>query len=514
MTARVLLIDDNPIDGRLVRAMLAGMRDAPFRIEHATELEAGCRIAQEPGVEAVLLDLSLRDVSGVDAVVQVRRRAPEVPIVVLTGHDDDELARQALEEGAEDYLVKGTVDGELLVRCVRYAIERNRRRIEREALAAQMAQTDRLAAVGLLAAGIAHEINNPLTYVLGNIDLAALRLRAARGRAATGEELAAVVDGVIALLGTAAQGAQRVRSIVHELRTFTRATEREPTPVSVLTSLEWVATMSEKEVSRTARFVRSFEPVPPVLADDARLGQIFLALVLNAVDAFEAPDPARNRVEVRARVRDGQVLVEVEDNGRGIPREIRARIFEPFFTTKEVGRGTGLGLYVCRNLVTQLGGRLEVVSEPGRGACFRVWLPPWSEARPEPPVAPRPTSARLLLVDDDPYVLDALGQMLALDYDVALARSTEEARGLLEARSFDYALVDLMLPDRASQRLLDELRARGHPLAGGVIFMTGGAFSPDSQQFLREVANPCLAKPFSPEDLASAMARCKATRGA
>jgi CheY-like chemotaxis protein len=282
--------------------------------------------------------------------------------------------------------------------------------------------------------------------------------------------------------------------------------------VSVLTSLEWVTTMAEKEVSRTARLVRSFDPVAPVLADDARLGQIFLALVLNAADAFAAPDPARNRIEVRARLCDGHVLVEVEDNGRGIPRDIQGRIFEPFFTTKEVGKGTGLGLYVCRNLVTQLGGRLEVASEPGRGSTFRVWLPPFEAPAPAP-VAPRAAStARVLLVDDDPYVLDALGQMLSLDYEVTTAGSVADARALAASREFDFALVDLMLPDGASRRWFADLRAARHPLAATTIFMTGGAFSPESQQFLRDIQNPCLAKPFSPEDLTQAMERCRAAR--
>ena len=511
MATRVLLIDDNPVDGRLVRLMLPMTGESAFLLDHATDLEGGFTRLRMLGADVILLDLSLQEVSGVDVIIAVRRRAPDLPIVVLTGHDDEALARQALEEGAEDYLVKGSVDSQLLVRCIRYAIERNRRRLERESLAAQMAQTDRLAAVGLLAAGIAHEINNPLTYVVGNIDLALLKIRgtAQAGRMSDPDAVAACIETVTSLLTTATQGALRVRTIVRDVNTFTRSRDLDPTPVEIGASLEWVLGAAEKETCRTAEVVRDFETVSPVMADEARLGQVFLALMLNACDAFEEADPEHNRIFVRTRMSEGLVRIEVRDNGRGIPREVLARIFEPFFTTKEVGKGTGLGLYVCRNLVRQLGGTVVAESEIGVGTCFTVLLPPAPSAPFASRVAPSSSSARLLVLDDDAFVLDALSQMLAVHFDVVAVSDIPSARNQAVRGAFDFFLCDLMLPERGSKHLYEWLSQTDPALATRTIFMTGGAFSPESQQFLRDVENPCLIKPFNVQELEAAMHQCR-----
>jgi signal transduction histidine kinase len=507
----VLLIDGNPTDGSFIRLLLqmgAGMSNV---LNHVLDIDAAQRILTNRGADVILLDLPLPGWFGVSAVTELRRRAPDVPIVVLTSRGDQLTAKLALEEGAEDSLIKGDLDGLMLARCLTFAIERNRRRIEREALAARMAQTDRLAAVGLLAAGIAHEINNPLTYVVGNVDLALLRLRALRRPARTGNAPADAIDNVIALLSVAAEGADRVRTIVRDLNTFTRPHTRDPSPVSPVRSLEWVLNVADKETRRTARIVRDVAPVGLVMGDEARLGQIFLALVLNANDAFVEPDPERNRITVTMRTEGDHVLVEVRDNGRGIPKEMIDRIFEPFFTTKSAGNGSGLGLYVCSNLVRQLGGRIEVESNVGVGTIFRVRLPCATSGAGEatPAAAPSARPARVMLVDDDPRVLASLERKLALDFHVRAVPDGDQALVALAAGAFDFVLCDLMLPNGAAIRLFEELRARGGTLADRMVFMTGGAFSPESQQFLRDVPNPCLTKPFTSAELQRALERCR-----
>ncbi len=241
---------------------------------------------------------------------------------------------------------------------------------EQRELQAQLSLAERMATVGTLAAGVAHEINNPLSYVIGNLKYALESLEAhPLAQDAEGQE-------VRHALQEAEEGAQRVRVIVRELKTFSRGDEESVGPLDVHKPLESALMMAANEINHNARLVRDYARLPQVLANEARLAQVFLNLLVNAVQAMPSDTTHRNELRVVTRARgSGQVVVEISDTGAGIPPHLRARIFEPFFTTKPIGEGTGLGLSVCHRIITQLRGAIEVDSEPGQGSTFRILLP-------------------------------------------------------------------------------------------------------------------------------------------
>jgi PAS domain S-box-containing protein len=260
---------------------------------------------------------------------------------------------------------------------------------ERKAMQAQLVVSDRLAAVGTLAAGVAHEINNPLAFVLSNLSFLSGELHGVarelpHGRTAEMEEV----------LREAMDGAHRVRQIVRDLRTFSRGDDEVATTVNLQSVLESAITMARGELKMRAQIVREYRDVPQVEGNEGRYGQVFLNLLINAAQAIPPGKPEQNEVRLVLREAGERVIIEVRDTGSGMSPEVRARIFDPFFTTKPVGEGTGLGLSICHGIITGFGGEITVESEEGKGSTFRVSLPVARTQRPQAPVTP----ARLHLV--------------------------------------------------------------------------------------------------------------------
>ncbi|MBI4954163.1 MAG: PAS domain S-box protein [Myxococcales bacterium] len=243
----------------------------------------------------------------------------------------------------------------------------------------QLVVSDRLASLGLLAAGVAHEINNPLAAILGNLDLLELRLPAA----------APGVPGLAEPLRQARAAAARVRQVVRDLHVFARDEERVLGPVDIRQVLDTTVRLAECETRHRARVRCDYAGGSLVHGDEARLGQVFLNLIVNAAQAIEPGDPEGNEIGVATRaLAPDRLAVEVSDTGRGIARADRARLFSPFFTTKPPGEGLGLGLAISHRIVSSLGGCIEVESEPGRGTTFRVLLQAASPPGEAVPAAP------------------------------------------------------------------------------------------------------------------------------
>jgi PAS domain S-box-containing protein len=238
---------------------------------------------------------------------------------------------------------------------------------ERAALRRQVELSSRMASLGSLSAGVAHEINNPLTFIIVNLGLLADEL-SARGVADD--------DDLRTLLRETVEGGERIKKVVRDLLTFARPPLDQPMPLDVRRAMDWALGVAAHEVKHCATVTRDLHEVPPVIADESRLGQVFLNLVVNAAQAFSDARVDDNRITVRTRLRrDGQVVVEVADNGCGMTPQVLERIWDPFFTTKPVGTGTGIGLPMCHDIVAKLGGRIEVESEAGKGTTVRVVLP-------------------------------------------------------------------------------------------------------------------------------------------
>jgi PAS domain S-box-containing protein len=367
----------------------------------------------------------------------------------------------------------------------------------------RMVIADRMASLGLLGAGVAHEINNPLAYALASVELA--RNAVSRDADAHGD--------LTEILDTALDGIDRVRAIVNDLRSLTRPDDDRIEPTDVAAVIESTLKLATTEIARRARIVRAYEPTPPAAASVPRLGQVALNLVLNALESM--PERARADHELRVRTfvdERGRVAFEIEDTGAGIAPDALGRIFDPFFTTKPIGEGTGIGLSVCHQIVTGFGGEITVRSEVGRGSTFRVALPAAtsrhaSKAKEGDGAMKTTRRARVLVVDDEPRLVQVLRSMLSRHDVTAVTNARDALDTLARDPRFDLVLCDLMMADMTGMAFFDEVRAHHAALSDRMVFMTGGAFTPAARAFLDERPDRRLDKPFTMADLSRVLHR-------
>jgi PAS domain S-box-containing protein len=388
---------------------------------------------------------------------------------------------------------------------------------ERKRMEIKLLEADRLTALGVLSAGVAHEINNPLAYVLLNLEYLKRELPKAAADPAR-------IEALMVRVQDACHGADRVASIVRDLRTFARGEETARQPVSLESVIEAAVNIAYPEIRTRARLERRYQTVPAVDGNAGRLEQVFLNLLLNAAQAFSADSgETENSIRVSLRSQGDQVVAEVADDGPGILPELLGRIFDPFFTTKPVGVGTGLGLPICRGIVQTHGGEITVDSKPGQGATFTLTFP----ASKLSPIVPRKSDrtpldapavrerGRVLVVDDESVVAHTLKVLLQGEHDLVVAQSGAEALELLgrdtEAGSYDAILCDLMMPGMTGMELFEVLR-REHPtLARRVVFMTGGVSMLRVSEFLESVPNAKFEKPFDIAELRRTLHQLVAT---
>lgn len=373
---------------------------------------------------------------------------------------------------------------------------------ERKRLQQQLMLSDRMASLGTLAAGVAHEVNNPLAYA--HISLQTLERRLTELEQGIGPS--PQLEDMRETLEAAGHGLQRVRTIVGDLRTFSRPDDETVEPVDLHRVLESAVSMAAKELRHRARLVRDYGDVPQVLGNDARLGQVFLNLLVNATQAFPEGNRRRNEVRLTTHAEaDESVTVEVRDNGPGIPSDILEHVFLPFVTTKPAGVGTGLGLSICHRIVTKLGGEIAVESDPEQGTTVRVTLPAAEPRQPssQPPARDGGSAdrGRILVVDDEPILLSTLRTLLEPHHDVETVDNGQAALERIRTERFDVVLCDLMMSDVTGMDVFERVRELRPGLEERIVFMTGGAFTNATRRFLTQVNNPCLDKPFSAEDV-------------
>jgi nitrogen-specific signal transduction histidine kinase/CheY-like chemotaxis protein len=371
---------------------------------------------------------------------------------------------------------------------------------ERRAVQAQLMQSDRLASVGMLAAGVAHEINNPLAYLTAALDFLHEQTGAISAPDALRREL-------IQALADARDGAERVRHVVRDLRAFSGVRDERRTRVELAQVLDAAIHVAGNELRYRARVVREYGAAPAVRADEARLGQVALNLLINAAQAIPEGHGAAHEVRVVITTDGaGRAVFEIRDTGSGIPASIVDQIFDPFFTTKPRGIGTGLGLSICRGIVQALGGEISVESRVGQGTTFRVALPPAAPATTGPetpaPAAASRRRGRVLVVDDEPPVAAAIRRVLAPGHDVVVCGSAREALDAVKGgERFDAILCDLMMPEMTGMELHDALARLAPDQAKRFVVLTGGAFTESARSFLDRVPLPCCEKPFDSRDL-------------
>lgn len=384
----------------------------------------------------------------------------------------------------------------------------------------QLIVSDRMASVGSLAAGVAHEINNPLATVVANIELSIedwTSLRDEFANQSASEDATRTIASVLEALRDAHEAANGVRQIVKDLKVFSRAGEEEHRgAVDLRRVIDSSARMAWNEVRHHARLVKNIDPdIPLVFGNESRLGQVFLNLLINAAQAIPEGRASTNEIVVSVRREDEKsVVVEVRDTGTGMSPDVLRRLFTPFFTTKPAGIGTGLGLPICHRIISSLGGSIDVSSVLGAGTKIRVVLPVSdsdavvdSNSEGRVPVRPR-KRGHVLVIDDEPLVGSAIRRTLERDHDMTVVTSAEEALSLLHveggsssdaddgASPYDLILCDVMMPDMTGMDLYQALQRAGSPLCERIVFLTGGAFTPAARQFLDTVDNPRLEKPF------------------
>jgi PAS domain S-box-containing protein len=440
-----------------------------------------------------------------------RNRSLEQDALVLDTRDTILLPDERLERKDGRILQVDTVkspifdgDGQVIM-----TVGVSRDVSDRKKLEAQLRLTETMSTVGTLAAGMAHEINNPLTYVIANLEFLAQRLP--QHGPWLGEREA---REWVSALTEAREGASRVQRIVKDLKDASRGDHDHFGDVDVEQVLESTLKLAANELQHHARVVRDYSRVPAVSGNASRLGQVFLNLLVNAAHAIREGAAHENEIKLVLRAdAKRRVVVEIHDSGQGIPEEHRARLFEPFFTTKDVGEGTGLGLFICHRIVSDLGGTIEVESTLGSGSVFRVVLPSSSQPRDRIEVViERPAAVtrrgRILVVDDDTLVAKAMSRLLAENHEVLALTSAGEALVRLErGERFDLIFCDLMMPVTTGVEFHERLLELDRKQAERTIFITGGAFTEASRKFLETTANDRLEKPFDQQKLRQIIAR-------
>jgi len=361
----ILLIEDNSGDRRLISEMLTeasnGETGVAFDIQYADRLQAAIEYLGQNRVEVILLDLGLPDSQGLDTLKKAYAEVPELPIVVLTGLNDELIGVQAVNEGAQDYLIKGQVDTHLLRRTIRYAIERKQAEERERRLQLQLNLSTRLASLGLMVEGIAHEINNPLSSVIGFAQML------------TCEDIPENTKDDIKMIN---DNAQRVADIMNNLLTFARQQKLQRTYINVNDIIRATLQMRTHSLESNNIAVNTeLDPaLPSTMADATLLQQAFLNLIINAETEMKQVH-GKGRLQIKTTLISDTIQISFTDDGPGITETNLIHLFDPFFSTRGVGQGAGLGLSVCYGIINEHNGQIYVQSQPGKGAVFTVELP-------------------------------------------------------------------------------------------------------------------------------------------
>ena len=373
---QILLVEDNPGDARLLRELLSEVGSLSFELTHVDRLSEAMERAATEALDVILLDLSLPDAHGLETVRSMLDAAPAAPIIVLTGLDDDAMALQAVQAGAQDFLVKGKVDGGLLVRAIRYARERKRLELERASLleSERQARAEAEAAVrgrDEMLRVVAHDLGNSLSAVLVSTTVL---MRLVPGELAGGK-VRSRVESIRALV----EQMQRLRQDLMDaamLEAGHLSIERGPTGPATLIeqSIERYAPVAEEKSISLVAEIETGTPLIP--ADESRLLQVLANLLTNALK-FTPPEGS---ITLGARRVDGedspQILFYVRDTGVGIPPENLSHLFERFWTTRKGNpTGAGLGLAIARGIVEAHGGKIWAESQEGEGTVFAFTVP-------------------------------------------------------------------------------------------------------------------------------------------
>lgn len=370
-------------------------------------------------------------------------------------------------------------------------------RVQAKLVQERLLQSEKMSSVGQLVSGVAHELNNPLTGIMGFAQLLMLRQLDETARKQ---------------VETIYNEAERASKIVSNLLTFARRRKAQKEPANLNTLIERVLELRNYDLRvRNIDVTMELDPLlPETMVDTNQLQQVFLNIIINAEQAMRGEDGDAGTLRIATGAEGGRITAWFEDTGPGMSAETVRRIFDPFFTTKEAGDGTGLGMTISYGIVEEHGGRIWAESDPGRGATFFVELP--LIAGVAAPIAPAHHDTggaesngerrRILVVDDEESIQNLLIGVLEMDgHYVSTASNGREALDRVAQEPFDLIITDVKMPVMSGPDLYQNLSDAGNPLARRVIFITGDTVAPDTRRFLQSVDNAVLAKPFRLRDV-------------
>ncbi|MEM6989173.1 MAG: response regulator [Myxococcota bacterium] len=511
----VLLVEDDAADVVLFRRAFPRVLSGARLVHHRLLADAVAWLETEP-CDVAWVDLGLPDANRDEAITAMRAAVPDLPIVALTGDDREGTAERVLRSGAEDYVPKSEFDPRSLGRATRHAIERARMRVETrqhaeraESLERQAANNERLAAVGRIAAGVAHEINNPAAFISANLETSKRLLKRLEEKLGPFDESVATLRDCI---DDSSEGISRISTIVKDLKTYSRVNSDEVELVDLDEIVDSACTMLSSHFRAGVRFRRTSDHPPAIAAVRVKLVQVVTNLVLNALHAVEDQPAGLRAIRVSVETEGGLAQISVSDSGRGVPDAIRDQVFEPFFTTKG-GQGTGLGLALSSEIARAHGGSLELSSCVPGGTRVTLSLPLDTGLAPKvrrlPTVAATEHRPRVLLVDDEPMVRTALARLLSTTCDVVTAADGHEALALLRAAAepFDTVLCDLSMPGMDGPEFHGRVREDFPGLTTRFVFLTGGAFTRRVREFLEDSSARVVHKPVRRRELVEAIQR-------
>lgn len=493
---RILIVDDDPADARGLQEQLLRHGTAfETRIVATRQAAADALAAGE--IDAVLLDMHLEGAKGATLVRELRDVAPAVPVVALTGTDDQDRSREAIRAGAQECLPKPGLDPSLLSRAVRHAIERHQVVEERLRAEARLGQAERMEAVARLAGGVAHDFNNLLTVI---DNYGELLLDELADHPSASESVAEILTA-----------SKQASTLTRQLLQFSRRRPSRPKVLALNHQIERIRGTLERLLGTDLRLHTDLSADDPrVSIDPSGLDQVIFNLAVNARDAM-TPGGRLTLETDRCPTSDGTkawAVLRVIDTGEGIPPEVLPQVCEPFFTTKDPERGAGLGLSACHGIVAQAGGEITIHSRVGKGTTVEILLPAVDEPAEAQPASDEPRSPygseTVLVVEDEPRVRALAVRALkrygyaaldAPDGDSALALCADEIRKI------DLVLSDVVMPGIPGPHLVEKLRAMRPGLK--VLYMSG--YSRDVVANPPRLDAPFLVKPFAPEQLAQAV---------
>lgn len=469
----------------------------------ASGSEALARLRDGERPDLIVLDLTMPDMDGSRFRIE-QKQHPEwaaIPVIALSG----ERAPRAETVDATAYLSKPVAAQTLLE-----TVERVTRDLERSRSLAQASELERLVSLGALLGGIAHEVNNPLAFVFGGIDLLQRQLLSLACPSQAPEPFS--VAAALRSLERLKTGAERIAAVVRSASMFASADLSCIEAIDVHEVLEASIQVASNEIRHGAHLVRSYEDVPHVQGNPAKLGQVFLNLLLHAVHAIRDDGGHDHVIRIGTALEQDAVVISVSDSATKMTSDAISRVFSHLSPSLPSGTRLHFGLAVSREVINEMGGRMELEAQEPQGVTFRVVLPGFTRVSypappPRPPVRVSPERASVVIVDDEPMMCELFAAMLSDSYDVAAFSSSRAALASMLEVDFQVVLCDVMMPELNGMDLFDRVTSERPELRDRFVFITGGAFTEHARLFLRQTGRPVVRKPCTRQELRDAVER-------